>query len=61
MVDVARRAYPELHFEVGALEELPLPDASLGGLVAWYSIIHSAPERLPLIVAQAARALRPAV
>lgn len=59
MVDVARRTYPELHFEVGALEELPLPDASLGGLVAWYSIIHTAPERLPVIVAQAARALRP--
>ncbi|MCW2833328.1 MAG: class SAM-dependent methyltransferase, partial [Nocardioides sp.] len=59
MIDVARRTYPELNFEVGALEELPFPDDTLGGLVAWYSIIHSAPERLPVIVAQAARALRP--
>lgn len=39
MVEAARRTYPELHFEVGALEELPLPDASLGGLLDWCSII----------------------
>lgn len=59
MIDIARRTYPELPFEVGALEELPLPNASLGGLLAWYSIIHTAPDRLPAIVADAARALRP--
>lgn len=59
MIDVARRTYPNLRFEVGVLEDLPLPDATLGGLLAWYSLIHTAPDRLETIVAQFARVLRP--
>lgn len=49
MVEVARRAHPELRFEVGSMTTLDHPDRSLAGLVAWYSIIHVPPERhLPL-------------
>lgn len=59
MVDIARRTHPHLRFEVGTLEELPLPDAALGGLLAWYSLIHTAPDRLATIGAQFARVLRP--
>lgn len=59
MINVAQQAHPDLRFEVGALEDLPVPDAALGGLLAWYSLIHTAPERLPTIVMQFARVLRP--
>jgi len=59
MVAVARRAHPALRFEVGSLTALDLPDASFGGLVAWYSLIHLPPELLPAAIAELARVLRP--
>ncbi|GAB7191160.1 class I SAM-dependent methyltransferase [Kineococcus sp. NUM-3379] len=59
MVELARRTRPHLRFDVGALEELPVPSATLGGLLAWYSLIHTAPDRLSGIVDGFARALRP--
>lgn len=59
MIEVARRAHPHLVFDVGALEELPVPDAAAGGLLAWYSLIHTAPDGLPALAAEFARVLRP--
>ncbi|PPK98323.1 methyltransferase family protein [Kineococcus xinjiangensis] len=59
MVDLARRTRPHLRFDVGALEDLPATDATLGGLLAWYSLIHTTPDRLPAIVGEFARVLRP--
>jgi ubiquinone/menaquinone biosynthesis C-methylase UbiE len=59
MVAVARRMHPELRFEVGSMTALDLPDASLGGLVAWYSIIHCPPDQLPVIFAEFERVLTP--
>jgi SAM-dependent methyltransferase len=59
MVDVARRAHPGLRFEVGSLAALDLGDGSLAGAVAWYSLIHTPPERLPAVVADLARVLAP--
>ncbi|MEV0004607.1 class I SAM-dependent methyltransferase [Micromonospora sp. NPDC050980] len=59
MVAVARRTYPELRFEVGSMTELAAPDASLAGLVAWYSLIHLPPELLPGVFAGFRRALAP--
>ncbi len=47
MIDVARRSNPELSFEVGELAELPFADMQLGGVFAWYSIIHSAARGSP--------------
>src|SRR6476620_9558235 len=40
MIDVARRDHPGLRFEVGSMTDLDLPDGSVGGVVAWYSLIH---------------------
>jgi hypothetical protein len=37
MVELARHAYPHLRFDVGALEDLTVADATLGGLLARYS------------------------
>ncbi|MCW3813343.1 class I SAM-dependent methyltransferase [Micromonospora sp. DR5-3] len=59
MIEVARRAYPELRFEVGSMTALALPDAGLAGLVAWYSIIHLPPELLPVVFAEFHRVLAP--
>lgn len=59
MVALARRTYPELRFEEGSMTGLDLPDASLGGIVAWYSLIHLPLERLPQVFAEFHRVLAP--
>ncbi|MCX2749198.1 class I SAM-dependent methyltransferase [Arthrobacter sp. MI7-26] len=58
MVAVARRDHPGLQFDEGSMEALDLADDALGGIVAWYSIIHTPPARLPGVFAQFHRALR---
>jgi len=55
----ARARNPHLEFLHGSFERVPLPDASLGGILAWYSLIHTPPEELPAILAEFARALAP--
>ncbi|MDG3014651.1 class I SAM-dependent methyltransferase [Speluncibacter jeojiensis] len=59
MIDLARRTHPGLHFDVGSMTELDLPDNQLAGIVAWYSIIHIAPEHLDAAFAEFARVLAP--
>lgn len=59
MIAVARRTSPELTFEVAELSELPYPDMQLGGVFAWYSIIHSPPGDLPRVFAEFFRVLAP--
>jgi SAM-dependent methyltransferase len=59
MVAVARRAHPSLRFDEGSMTALDLADGVLGGIVAWYSIIHTPPERLPLVFAEFHRVLGP--
>lgn len=59
MVEVARSTYPDLRFGVGSMESLELEDASLSGIVAWYSIIHAPPHALPGIFAEFHRTLVP--
>jgi SAM-dependent methyltransferase len=59
MLVVARRNYPELRFSEGSLLALDLPDGGLAGAVAWYSIIHTPPSRLPVVAAELFRVLRP--
>jgi SAM-dependent methyltransferase len=59
MISVARAEHPALRFETGTITDLALADASLAGAVAWYSIIHSPPEQLPLVFGEFARVLAP--
>ena len=40
MVALARREHPEISFDVGEMGALDVADASLAGVVAWYSVIH---------------------
>ncbi len=58
MVEVARGLWPDIRFDVGNMSALDYPDASLGGIVAFYSIIHTPPEKLALVFAEFARVLR---
>jgi SAM-dependent methyltransferase len=59
MIAVARQTYPGLRFEVGSMLALDLPDAALGGVLAWYSTIHVPDERLPEAFAEFCRVLAP--
>jgi ubiquinone/menaquinone biosynthesis C-methylase UbiE len=59
MIGVARRNNPEFSLGVAALSDLPYPDMHLGGVFAWYSIIHSLPGDLPGIFAEFFRVLVP--
>ncbi|MGH3333727.1 MAG: class I SAM-dependent DNA methyltransferase [Nocardioidaceae bacterium] len=59
MVAVARQAYPGLQFDEGSMTGLDLKDGVLGGIVAWYSVIHTPPESLPAVFAEFDRVLAP--
>jgi len=59
MIAVARQALPHLSFDVGSMAALGLADGDLSGIVAWYSIIHTAPEHQPALFRELARVLRP--
>jgi ubiquinone/menaquinone biosynthesis C-methylase UbiE len=59
MVKVARRDHREFSFEVADLRDLPLPDASLAGVVCWYSLIFLAPGDRARAFAELARVVKP--
>jgi ubiquinone/menaquinone biosynthesis C-methylase UbiE len=59
MVAVARRDHPQVRYEVGSMTDLKWPDASLAGLVAWYSVINIPDEALPAVFAEFHRVLAP--
>jgi SAM-dependent methyltransferase len=59
MVEVARRTYPYLRFTEGTMTALAIEDATLGGVVAWYSTIHVPDEQLPTALAEFHRVLAP--
>ncbi|WP_084959197.1 class I SAM-dependent methyltransferase [Thermoactinospora rubra] len=59
MIEVARREHPGLRFEVGSMTDLDLADASMAGLVAWYSLIHVPDEEIGRVLTHFRRVLRP--
>jgi SAM-dependent methyltransferase len=59
MIAVARRAHPDLRFDEGAMAALDIGDGALGGIVAWYSIIHTPPAQRPAIFTEFHRVLAP--
>ncbi|MEU7840286.1 class I SAM-dependent methyltransferase [Micromonospora sp. NPDC049114] len=59
MIAVARHEHPDLRFEVGSMTDLDLPDGSVAGLIAWYSLIHIPDERLGQVLAHFRRVVRP--
>lgn len=59
MVALARQAYPGLRFHVGSMTALDLPDGTLGGILALYSIIHVPDDHLPTAFTEFHRVLAP--
>lgn len=59
MVRVARREVPGADFRVGDIRALPFDDASLAGVVGWYSLMYLAPDERAAAYAELARVLRP--
>ncbi len=59
MIEVARRDYPGVRFEVGSMTDLDLADGSLTGLLSWFSLIHVPDDAVPAILAEFRRVLRP--
>jgi SAM-dependent methyltransferase len=59
MVDVARRDHPGLRFEVGSMTDLDLADASVAGLLAFWSLIHVPDDAIPTVFRHFRRVLRP--
>jgi SAM-dependent methyltransferase len=58
-IDLARTRHPDLGFHVGDLRALPAPDATLTGLVAFYSVIHIPRPDLPAVFGEFHRSLTP--
>ncbi len=58
-IDRARTTYPEGRYELGSIHELPTPDNAVAGILAWYSLIHLAPEEFDGVLAELHRALVP--
>jgi ubiquinone/menaquinone biosynthesis C-methylase UbiE len=59
MIEQALLRHPAISFRVGEFGSLGLADESFSGILAWYSLIHTAPTDLPPVFAEFARALRP--
>lgn len=53
----ASARFPYVPFRVASLTDADISPASFGGVLAWYSLIHSSPDELPALLAAARRAL----
>jgi 4-aminobutyrate aminotransferase-like enzyme/Ser/Thr protein kinase RdoA (MazF antagonist)/SAM-dependent methyltransferase len=59
MIRVARRDYPGFGFDVADVRDLPFSDASLAGVVCWYSLMFLAPADRPAAFGELARVVKP--
>lgn len=59
MIELARNAYPGLRFDTGSMAALNIADGVLGGVLSRWSIIHTPPQELPVILAEFHRVLAP--
>jgi SAM-dependent methyltransferase len=59
MIRVARRDYPGFGFDVADVRDLPFDDASLAGVVCWYSLMFLALSERPAAFSELARVVKP--
>ncbi|MDR6979153.1 SAM-dependent methyltransferase [Streptomyces sp. 3330] len=59
MIESARQAYPRLRFDVGSMAALDIADGALGGVLSRWSVIHTPPPELPVVLAEFHRVLAP--
>ncbi|MEU4158039.1 methyltransferase domain-containing protein [Actinoplanes sp. NPDC026670] len=58
-VDHARATYPDGDYRLGSLTGIAFPEASVTGILAWYSTIHLPPPELDAVLASFHRLLVP--
>ncbi|ALJ20127.1 class I SAM-dependent methyltransferase [Microbacterium sp. No. 7] len=58
-IEHARAAYPGARYRLGLAEDLGVENGSLGGVLAWYSLIHTDPELVSAPLDEFARSLGP--
>lgn len=58
-IDSARSRFASVRFQQGTLENLPYDSGSVAGILSWYSVIHTEPEKLQEILKEFARCLAP--
>jgi SAM-dependent methyltransferase len=54
----ASARFPQIPYRVASLNDAAIPAGSLGGVLAWYSLIHASPDELPLLLTAARRSIR---
>src|SRR5687768_17563285 len=59
-IDHARATYPDGRYELASMRQLPFPDRSVAGILAWYSLIHVPPDELDGVLAELRRVVSPA-
>ena len=55
----ARSEYPGVPFEVGDVDDLDCESGTVGGILAWYSLIHREPDAIRIPLMEFRRILRP--
>lgn len=58
-ITTAKSRHPGIAFQVGTFRDLPLEEGAVGGILAWYSLIHTPPVELPEIFVEFGRVLAP--
>ncbi|MGW9020774.1 class I SAM-dependent DNA methyltransferase [Leucobacter chromiiresistens] len=58
-IAIARERFPRTRYRVAELARSGLPTASAGGILSWFSIIHTPPEALDAVLAEFARCAAP--
>jgi ubiquinone/menaquinone biosynthesis C-methylase UbiE len=58
-IDIARQRHPGVGYRIGRADALGVADASLGGVLAWYSLIHTDPDQIGALLTELARCTRP--
>ncbi|WP_374208648.1 class I SAM-dependent methyltransferase [Pseudarthrobacter cellobiosi] len=55
----AEATFPGIPFRVASLTSLGVPEGYAFGILAWYSLIHFAPDQVPSVLRELARRLTP--
>jgi ubiquinone/menaquinone biosynthesis C-methylase UbiE len=55
----ARATHPDGSYLRASMRRLPVPDAAVGGILAWYSLIHLGPADLDAVLVELRRVLPP--
>jgi ubiquinone/menaquinone biosynthesis C-methylase UbiE len=57
-IEAARQRYSAVDYRAGHADRLDVEDASLGGILAWYSLIHTDPDQIGGLLTEFARCIR---